>query len=98
MFKFRWSEKAAERISGIADYIALDAPHAANKWISLILSKEKLIIDNPKIGRVVPEIGKESVREILVGQYRLIYEIEENKITVHTVMNCRELLHNITYE
>jgi len=98
MLKIRWSEKAAERISEIADYIALDAPHAANKWISIILSKEKLILDNPKIGRVVPEIGNESIREILVGQYRLIYEIKQNELTVHTVMNSRELLQNITYE
>jgi plasmid stabilization system protein ParE len=33
-------------------------------------------------GRVVPEIRDESVRELFVKSYRLIYEIEESRIVI----------------
>ena len=98
MYSSKWSEKAAERLIQIADYIALDAPKAAIKWTNTIISKEEIILENPKIGRIVPEIGKEAIRELIIGNYRLIYEIHDNTIIFLTIMNCRELIFNIIIE
>ena len=98
MYNSKWSEKAAERLMQIADYIALDAPNAALRWTDTIISKEDIILNNPKIGRIVPEIGKDSIRELIIGNYRLIYEIHDNTIIFLTIMNCRELVFNIIIE
>ncbi len=90
MHKVKWSDISKLRIIEIADFIALDAPDAADKWIEKILSKEDILKDNPKIGRIVPEIKDTSIRELIVGEYRLIYEISEKEIIVLTLINCKE--------
>ncbi len=90
MAKFIWSEVSKIRIFEIADYIAIDAPKAAELWVEKIFSKELVIKENPQIGRVVPEIGDLRVRELIVGEYRLLYSIEPHQILVLTVINCRE--------
>jgi len=90
MAKIIWSEIAKNKIFEIADFIALDSPSIADKWVHLILSKETLIKENPKIGRVVPEFSNPMIRELIVGEYRLIYSIEEKYFIVLTVINCKE--------
>jgi len=90
MYKFHWSELSFDRITEIGNYIALNAPLAADKWINSILSKEEIILANPNIGRIVPEFSNKLKRELIVGEYRLIYEITGKTITVMTVMNCKE--------
>lgn len=98
MFKLHWSELSYKRIIETGNYIALNAPIAADKWINEILSKERLILENPNIGRMVPEFKSRLIREIIVGEYRLIYQINQKTITVMTVINCRELLKELGKE
>lgn len=38
-------------------------------------------------GRIVPELGEPSVRELLVGRYRLIYEVGATDIVVLAVVH-----------
>lgn len=46
----------------------------------------------PRQGRVVPEVGREDVRELLVGNYRVIYRVEERVVNILTVRQGRRLL------
>ena len=39
----------------------------------------------PKSGRVVPELGCTDTRELVVGNYRLVYRVLEASIDVVTV-------------
>ncbi len=55
--KIIWSPLAIDRASEIAEYIALDKPSAARKWISTLFSKVEKLATSPQLGRVVPEIG-----------------------------------------
>ncbi len=46
----------------------------------------------PESGRVVPELEKQNIlhyRELIEGNYRIIYEIQENKVIVHTIIDAR---------
>ena len=47
---------------------------------------------SPKRGRVVPEAGREEIRELLYGQYRIIYRVEEGSVSILTVRHGRRLL------
>ena len=42
---------------------------------NLLIDKALSLGPFPEIGRVVPEIDDQSVREIIHGSYRIIYEI-----------------------
>jgi toxin ParE1/3/4 len=76
----------------ITDFIACDKPVAADKWVNSLFEKVDLLKDNPKIGRIVPEIGVPSIREFIFGNYRIVYRYSKNLIMVLTVRNFRQIL------
>jgi len=53
------------------------------------------IFEFPLIGRVVPEIKKPDFRERFVYSYRLIYKVDDIKITILAVIHGKRLLENV---
>ena len=90
--KIVWSPVALDRASEIANYIARDKPSAAEKWIDTIFSKVEQLKTSPEMGRIVPEINNRQFREILYGNYRIIYRIEKKQISILTVRHGKQIL------
>jgi toxin ParE1/3/4 len=86
--KIIWSPLAIDRASEIAEYIALDKPSAAEKWISTLFSKVEKLASSTKIGRVVPEIGDPQFREMIYGNYR----IEKKQLSILTIRHGKQIL------
>lgn len=89
--KIIWSPLALEKLEAAAKYIALDKPAAADKWVNDVFDHADLLGTQPEIGREVPELISSSYREIIFGNYRIIYKIE-NEINILTLRNSRQLL------
>jgi plasmid stabilization system protein ParE len=87
-----WSPLAVDRASEIADYIAQDKPSAAEKWIDTVFSKVEQLKSFPEIGRIVPEINDSQFRELIYGNYRIIYRIETKQISILTIRHGRQIL------
>ena len=87
-----WSPLALDRVSEIAEYIAKDKPMAAKNWIDTVFAKVEQLKDAPETGRVVPEINKKKFRELLYANYRIIYKIEKNRISILTVRHGMQIL------
>ena len=49
-------------------------------------------MDFPQSGRIVPELDYEEIREIIHGNYRIIYQISSENIEILTVRHGRQLL------
>jgi addiction module RelE/StbE family toxin len=90
--KVIWSPLAIDRASEIAEYIYLDNPTAANKWIDNIFEKVLILKSSPKIGREVPELNRKEIREIIFGNYRIIYRIERLNISILTIRYSKQIL------
>lgn len=90
--KILWSPLAVERLEEISEFIASDKPSAADKWEDSIFSKVDLLKSNAEMGRIVPELEIPSVRELIFGNYRIIYRYTGNTIKILTVRNFRQLL------
>jgi toxin ParE1/3/4 len=90
--KIIWSPLSIQRLQETATYIAADNIRAATKWIDTIFEKVKILKSNPEIGRIVPEIGKSDIRELLFGNYRIIYHASKNQISVLTVRHFKQIL------
>jgi toxin ParE1/3/4 len=84
-----WSNPAREDLRLIQQYIAHDSKHYAKKVIQDILSKVETLIELPRLGRSVPEIGEENVREIGMYSYRIIYELSGDNIYILGVIHKR---------
>ncbi len=90
--KIIWSPLAVGRVTEIAEYIAQDSPSAATQWVENLFQKVQLLKSSPKSGRMVPEIHREDIRELIYGNYRVIYRAEKNKISVLTVRHGKQIL------
>ncbi len=90
--KIVWSPLAVDKASEIAEYIALDKPSAAGRWIEEIFSKVDRLQSSPQVGRIVPEISDKQFRELIYGNYRIIYRIEVNQISILTIRHGRQIL------
>ena len=90
--KIIWSPLAIDRASEIAEYIARDKPSAAEKWVNTIFSKVEQLRSSPEIGRIVPEIRNEQFRELIYGNYHIIYRIEKKQISILTIRHGMQIL------
>lgn len=90
--KIRWSPLAVDRASEIAQYIALDNPAAAEKWVDTAFAIVERLASFPESGRIVPEINSSDFRELLFGNYRIIYRVEGKRISVLTIRHGRQIL------
>jgi plasmid stabilization system protein ParE len=90
--KVFWTEKAIERISEIAKYIAQDNPMAADRWAEKIFFKMESLSGFPKAGRKVPELDKKQYRELVFGNHRIIYRMSGETLYVLTVRHFKQVL------
>jgi toxin ParE1/3/4 len=90
--KIVWSPLAIDRASEISDYIAQDKPTAAETWINTVFSRVEQLKSSPEIGRIVPEIRNNQFRELIYGNYRIIYRIEPEKISILTIRHGKQIL------
>ena len=92
MVEIIWTSNALTDLSEIGEYIAKDSPRYAEITVSKLFHKVEILINHPKIGRIVPEAELESLRELIEGNYRIIYEIVNHKIFILTVHHSARIL------
>ncbi len=80
--KIVFSSRAKADLAEIVKLIAYDKPQAARNWAANIRESVLKLADLPKIGRTVPEFGDETIRELIKGQYRVVYKIDDKKDTI----------------
>lgn len=91
----RWSDPAKADLKAIQDTIARDSTHYAKKVTQELVEKTGALVELPRLGRVVPELGDVNVREIAAYSYRILYEIKSgDDINVLAVIHCRRDLEN----
>jgi len=88
--KIIWSPLALERAGEISAYIASDNPAAAARWIKAIFAKVEQLQLAPQSGRVVPEVGNSEIRELIYGNYRIIYRVESRRVAILTIRHGRQ--------
>lgn len=52
-----------------------------------VLNATRTLNRFPQQGRKVPEFNDESIREILVSSYRVIYEVQDGRILITAVIH-----------
>jgi len=86
-----FAETARRDLWEILEYIQIESPRASKKIIREFYDRLKKIASFPKAGRMIPEMNEPSLREILVGSYRLMYRLEEKRAVVLRVLHGKRL-------
>ncbi len=84
-----WSPLAIERVSEIAEYIARDNLPAAQRWVEEIFDRMGQLERFPDSGR---HPTRPDLREIIHGNYRIIYRVSPEGVDILTVRHGRQIL------
>ena len=87
--KVIWSPLAERRALEAFDAIAQDRPQAAAKWLRELIAHVGSLDRFAKRGRMVPEIGKPTHRQILHHPYRIVYRVDAKQVVVLTIRHSR---------
>ena len=91
-YRVEWSPRALEDLEAIAQYIAADSEAYAAAVVKTILTTARNFSRFPFSGRIVPELGDENIREWFAYSYRIIYQVEDQVVTVAAIVHGRRLL------
>lgn len=84
-----WTKPASEDLRLIHQYIAHDSKLYATRVIQDITNKVENLMNLPRLGKVVPEIGEQNMREIAMYSYRIMYELIGDTIYIHGIFHKR---------
>ncbi len=87
-----WTDQAWRRLSEIEEFIARDRPAAAAKLVDKLVDRGDALATYPNRGRKLPELPGSGLRELLVGDFRIVYRRIANTIEVLTVFEGHRLL------
>jgi len=84
-----WSDPAKADLRSIHDFISHDSRHYAKKVTQDIVAKADLLDELPRMGKIVPELGNEDIRELSMYSYRIMYEIKPHDAVMLAVIHKR---------
>ena len=91
MVRINWTSQALNDLEAICEFIARDAPRYAQLFANRVFEVVEQLRDFPLLGRVVPEIGRDDIREIILGNYRVIYRIIPDEVEILTIYHGARL-------
>ena len=92
MARLIWTEPALLDLDEIAEYIALDDPLAASRYVQRVFDRVERLEAHPKAGKRPPELQRLPYREVVVPPCRVFYRIEGDAVYILYVMRSERLL------
>ena len=88
-----WTEISTKDLQEIFAFIAEDSIRYATITTNKIYQRAQLVALNPYVGRIVPEFNEKSIRELIEGNYRIIYRMKnEQQVDILRVYHSARLL------
>jgi addiction module RelE/StbE family toxin len=87
-----WTPQAKQDLRRIKRYNSRDAPSTAKAFIRRIQERVRNIGIMPTAGSPVLEATTTDIREIFVGNYRIIYRVRDEDVRVLIAMHGAQLL------
>ena len=82
-----WGESAQQALDEVVGDIAKDSPEGAIRVLTLSLEKVASLSTLPERGRMVPEVGDPTLRELFVYDYRLLYRVYDDRVVIQAFLH-----------
>ncbi len=92
MASLRWTDRARRDLCDIRDYISRRESEAASRFVEAILRRSVILEEQPRLGRRVPELNNDDIRELIHGNYRIVYKLAGSEVHILTVFEGHMLL------
>lgn len=100
MAELKWRPQALKDLEAIEAYYEEVAPEYAALLVASVFEKAQKLERLPRMGRIVPEIGDESIRELIHRGYRIMYVVDEKgeEVEVLTVLHSSQQFGSLDFE
>ena len=82
MARIVWTPKALENLESLLDYISKESPVAAKRFAQKIIQRIDLLSKQPFLGSYLAEDETHIYRQLIQGNYRVIYRNEDDYVFV----------------
>lgn len=94
--RIRWTPRSRLRLAAILRTILEeDGPVVEVEWARRFLAAPNVLANNPSLGRIVPEIGREDIRGIGVLPYRMIYRASPTICHILSIRHSRRHVRSV---
>ena len=90
MARLIWTEPALADLETIAEYIALDKPVAAQRYVQKVFAAVERLQRFPLSGSLPPEIPHLPYRQLVIPPCRIFYRIAGEQVFVIFVMRSEQ--------
>ena len=95
MVKIIWTEFAVDDLRSIHSFISKDSKKYADRFIDKLIARTDQLEKNPNSGRIVPEFNVETVRELIEGNYRIIYTVDQEFVAIVRIHHSARQLKSV---
>lgn len=85
MTLIQWTGQAVDDLRQIREYVERDSPRYGRLVAERLYEATRRLELFPRSGRVVPEFNSDQIREIIAGEYRIVYRLESDAVVLLTV-------------
>lgn len=79
MVQINWTPNSLLDLKEIADYISKDSKRYARITVERIKGSVEVLLKLPNVGTIVPEFTRPDIRQLIEGNYRIIYKVVSNQ-------------------
>jgi len=81
-----WTESALQDLDQIADYISLDKPKAANRFVQRVFDQVEQLASHPKTGTIPNELNGTPYRQLVIPPVRIFYREQDDTVFIIYIM------------
>lgn len=85
--RVEWSDSARGDLEDLVRYISRDSAFYAKRFGEKVVIATRRLRDFPESGRMIPEADDQTLREIIVQGYRVMYRLEADRVLILAVMH-----------
>lgn len=98
MVKVIWTDSAIEDLNKIGERISKNSERYAQITVDRLFEAPSILVKHPKAGPIVPDFNDNSIRQLIRGNFRIVYKIiDVFRIDIITVHWCARSIEN-TYD
>jgi len=86
--KLVWADSAISDLEAIRAYIARDSAFYASRFVGRLVKAATILEDYPELGAVVAELPGRDIRELVFHNYRVLYRLGGNRVSIVAVVHA----------
>jgi len=86
--RLRWTPKSVAGLEAIQDFIGRSSPRYGALVAARLARAPNVLRTHPDLGRAVPELDRPDVRELVRGNYRIVYLRTSELVVTLTVSHA----------